>query len=86
MFNEILGEIAKLKTPYDMWIYLRCPTDAIQPHSISLRFDLLCALNNQSVWQKYHSRSLYRPLQLNGFGLPIYRNPSPPAHLSIVKS
>jgi hypothetical protein len=55
-----------------------CPTDEIQPFPISLHFDHLCALNNESVRQRYRCRNLYRPLRPNGIGLPIFHNP--PCH------
>jgi hypothetical protein len=53
------------------------PTDVIQPFPMSLRFDHLCTLNNESVQQRYPHRNLYRPLRPNGIGLHIIRNPSP---------
>jgi hypothetical protein len=60
MSNEIFGEIAKLKTPHDMWIYLRTSyRRVIQPFPMSLRFDHLCASNNESVRQRYRCRNLY---------------------------
>jgi hypothetical protein len=84
--NEISGKLAKLKTPHDMWIYLRTSYRRDSTLTMSLRFDHLCASNTESVRQRYRRRNLYRPLKLNGIGLHIFRNPLPPAPPHIVKS
>jgi hypothetical protein len=84
--NEIFREIAKLKTPHDMWMYLR--TSYRRDSTLSYIFALRSFMrtNNETVRQRYRRWNLYRALKPNGIGLHIFRNSPPSAPPRIVKS
>jgi hypothetical protein len=84
MSNQMFGKIAKLKTPYDMWIYLRASYQSDSTLSYVFALRSLSASNNESVRAKVSLSEFISPCETD-WNRSSYRSQSSAAVFSIYR-